>query len=188
MMLDTKRVLASCLLFGVSFGSIVATAGIASAQIQEFRGRACIISVNAQCAAKGVNVGTCYLFRFLPPNVMGNGSNTRLSLFDQTYAFNYRQEGSAIGTSYRPMTFSAIGRSGGTFETGSMWRIPLVQPTTYALPYIHFVVDITKFNDYPGVDPSLCAVRLRAAGIKVPDTVPTSGSAVERLPALQDGL
>jgi hypothetical protein len=131
----------------------------------------------------------CYLFRFLPPNALGNGNNTRLSLFDQTYALNYRQEGSAIGATYKAMTFSAVGRSGGTFSTASRWRIPTVQPANYALPYIHFIVDITRFNDYTGGPESQCALRMRAAGVKIPDQAPTSSAAdVERLPKLEDGL
>lgn len=169
-------------------GSIFIAATQADAQTQEYRGRACVISANSHCNATGPHVGDCYLFRFLPPNALGNGDNTRLSLFDQTYALNYRQEGSAIGGTYKPMTFSAVGRSGGTFTTASRWRIPVVQPSNYAAAYVHFVVDIFRFNDYTGASESQCTVRLRAAGTKIPDQAPSSVGVLERLPRLEDGL
>lgn len=171
---------------GVFVASIVGLgASVASAQ-QEFRGRGCIISANAYCAPKGYKVGDCADVRFTPPNALGNGNNTRLSFFYSNYAQNFRQDGSAVGAAYKDVNFNWVARSGGTAgQSLTKWRIPLVQPGNYSLPYVHLVVDFFRFDDFDASDRSLCSLRWRVTAQKWPDRVPSAASAEARLPALE---
>jgi hypothetical protein len=176
------NVLAMC---GAVMASITGLGtSVASAQ-QEFRGRACIISANAYCANRGFKVGDCVDMRYTPPNALGNGNNTRLSFFYPNYSQNFRQMGSAIGLAYQDVNFSYIARGGGTADQSlTKWRIPLVQPSNYSLPYVHLVVDFFRYDDFDPTDRSLCSLRWRGTAQKWPDQAPAKGSAEARLPAL----
>jgi hypothetical protein len=163
-------------------------AQFASAQ-QEFRGRGCIVSTNAYCAPRGFKVGDCGDVRFTPPNLFGNGNATKLSFNFQNYAQNYTQPGNAVGLVYKDVEFSWIGRSGGVADQSlTKWRIPLVQPANYSLPYVHMVVDFFRYDDFDPGDRSLCNARWRITAQKWPEPGAASGAAEMRLPALDSGV
>lgn len=187
MVTNIKSILAISLIMG----PLISAVGLseAFAQTQEIRGRACVITASAACASEGFAVGNCWAFRYSPPNALGNGNSTRLSLFLGEYTVNYQQEGSAIGAVYKTPRFSFIGSGGGTNPTPlTKWRIPLVQPANYSQPYVHMLVDIFRFSDFAPDDPSLCNIRLRLTGQKRPDQLPSSALEASPVPALEDGL
>jgi hypothetical protein len=176
MYITAKRTLFSLPFFILVFMSGY-TATPAHAQSQEYRGMACIISVNAHCPSY-YQPGQCKLMRFRPPNALGNPDRTRLSLFDTTYSQNFQQDGSAIGSTYQDVRFSWVGSGGGRSDASrTKWRIPVVQPASFSLPQLHMIVDFTRYDDFgPGPDSSICNLRYRVVGMKYPDQVATPAS------------
>ncbi|MDN2567838.1 hypothetical protein N1F89_16570 [Aquibium sp. A9E412] len=167
------------LLVAAVTGLAAAIAGIAVAQAQtEYRGRACIFSVNQYCEPLGYSVGQCANVRFRPPNAPGNGNQTRLSIYYDYYAQNFRQEGSAIGGTFQDVIFSWLGSSGGTaVESQSKWRIPLVQPADFGQAWLHMIFDIFRYDDFGPGEGSLCYTRWRFTGVKRPDPAATAAPA-----------
>lgn len=181
----SKMICHLLLLFSVSFfAQTFAGPSTAFAQ-KEFRGRGCIITVNSACAARGFKAGDCADVRFTPPNAVGNGNNTRFSIITPNYAMNFKQAGSAVGTTYQTPEFSWVGRGGGiASQSLTKWRIPLVQPANYSLPYVHIVVDFYRFDDFDATDRSFCNTRWRVTAQKWPDPASAIGQASTQLPAL----
>ena len=153
---------------------------IATAESADWRGRACIISVNPSCAPKGWSVGDCAKARLRLPNVLGNGNNTSFSMVWSNYAQNFWAAGDLRGTTYQSVTFSFVGSSGGTNpDANTTMRIPLVQPVNLSQPWVHAVIDIFRVDDFSPSEPSLCLARYRFTGMRYPDGTPLSAPGEE---------
>lgn len=148
-------------------------------QTQEYRGIACIIFAGVHCPAEGWNVGDCALMRFSPPNALGNGDRTSVSLKWTSYAQNYQVNESAIGTTFKDVQFSWVGRNGGIASTATKMRIPAVAPANFSTQGLQMIVDFQRFSDFSPGDPSFCFAKFRFTGQKYPDQVPASAPANE---------
>ena len=93
---------------------ICTTVPSASAKPIEFRGAVCVTAVNAACLAEGIDVGCGSTLRFTPPNLNADsGPATRVSYFSTFFAENYTlASGNLVGTKFKTVTGTAVGRSG----------------------------------------------------------------------------
>ena len=144
---------------------VVLNVADAAAANVEWRGSVCLTAVNPACNAIGWSLGDCGALRFLPPKVGTNGSSTRFATFwGNNFAEIYtKSTGSLIGTTFKPVNGTGVGRNGFTFT--STMRLSSQTPTapTAATDTIAIVGDV---NNYDGT--SSCNVSFRAAVTRQP--------------------
>ncbi len=150
----------------VIFATVTATTVFMSAlpvASTEFRGAFCISTANAACKAQGWDKGWCPFFRYSPPNV-GNGVRTEISIFDDGFSTGYvLNNGSLVGTAYKPVTAIKVARGGYTYS--STMRITSQVPRTplATTPFINLSGNISNWDEIAG-----CVVGFRATATPVP--------------------
>jgi hypothetical protein len=136
----------------------------AKAELIEFRGGFCIAAMTQACEAEGHAVGKCYALRYTPRNLADNGPATKFSIFDAWYGQNFtRESGSLIGSKFKAVRGTLIGRSGFQFESARM-RITEHSPANPTLDtqFVSMVGNIRNFDDASG-----CDIEFNATGTKV---------------------
>ncbi len=151
-----KKIILTMAALGVSVSG-------ASANTVEFRGAACITSVNAACAPFGWTVGDCMLMRYSPRSLGTNGPATELSLFGQSFSDNYSlATGNPVGTVFQPVVGIHVGRTGYSFSPKMRFtsQSPAALGTSKS---VTLAGNITNFDDSTG-----CTVGFRASGTRRP--------------------
>ncbi len=144
----------------LTMAALAVSAGGAIAQTVEFRGAACITSVNAACTPFGWTVGDCLLMRFSPRSLGTNGPATELSLFGQSFSDNYSlATGNPVGTVFQPVIGIHVGRTGYSFSSNMRFTSQSPAPLLASSKSVTLAGNLTNFDDSTG-----CTVGFRATG------------------------
>jgi hypothetical protein len=84
----------------------------------EYEGAVCITSVTTACVDEGWVVGPCLASRYSPRGVVGNGTQTRLSVFARTFAVGFGVDANPVSSRAIKVNAAKVASGGYMFEMG----------------------------------------------------------------------
>lgn len=140
----TKTTCAAALVFG--------TLAVSPA-LAEWRGSAVVRTHTAACATGGTyTTGAIVNARYRLPNLLGNGSETRLTFYDRYYGFAVKRVGT-FSSAFVPAVGTGFG-SGGAFQWAQTPTVRMVSRTPAVVvattPFVNLQIQITNFDEILG--------------------------------------